>query len=91
MTEICLRYSAASAAGDVVDDLRRLHPVAPPAHPGEDASVVHVPALLWEQALVPEIALGLGGRLTRCRASIREPRCELAAARVNGSSGGVEP
>lgn len=91
MTEICFRYSAASAAKSVVDDLHRLHPVAPPAHTGEDASVVHVPGPLWERALVPEIAVGFGGRLTACRASIREPRCELAVARGKDASGGVEP
>ena len=67
--EICFRYSAPSVAFDVVDELRRLHPVAPQARTGADTSIVHVPAVLWERALVPEVALGLGGRFTTCPGS----------------------
>jgi hypothetical protein len=89
MAEICFRYSAASVAVDVVEDLRRLHPIASAAHPGEDASVVHVPALLWQRALVPEITLGLGGRLTRCLPSARDDaRCELDPTRPSGATTG---
>jgi hypothetical protein len=33
-------------------------------HVGEQPEVLHVPDDLWEQPFVPEIALGMGGRVT---------------------------
>ena len=67
MDEICFRYTARALAEDVVADLRRLHPSSAKPHLGDRRDVVHLPDALWQRALVPEITLGLGGRLTPCR------------------------
>jgi hypothetical protein len=66
MGEICFQYNASTAACNVVADLRQLHPCGAEAHLDDRGDVVHLPDELWRRALVPEIALGMGGRMTAC-------------------------
>ena len=72
MSEICFRYSETDAVDSVAEDLVRLAPNA--GVPFRDATrshVLHVPESLWLRPLVPELALGLGGRLVDC--TVAEP------------------
>jgi len=67
MSEICFRYSHSDAVDSVAEDLVRMAPDA--AAPFRDATrshVLHVPESLWLRPLVPELALGLGGRIVDC-------------------------
>ena len=67
MSEICFRYSDTHVVDSVADDLARVAPDA--GLPFRDATrshVLHVPESLWLRPLVPELALGLGGRLVDC-------------------------
>jgi hypothetical protein len=84
MTEICFYYVAPSVASGVVDDLRRLYPAAE-AHLGHEQQVVHLPDALWARPLVPELAIGSGGRVTACRPAGRHD-CTVEAAQLDGGS-----
>jgi hypothetical protein len=67
MSEICFRYSKTEIVDSVAEDLVRMVPDA--GVPFRDATrshVLHVPESLWLRPLVPELALGLGGRLVDC-------------------------
>lgn len=81
MGEICFRYNAAFVARGVVDDIRRLHPAAAGPHLGgrQAPDVVHLPITLWERPLVPELALGLGGRLVACQPAPDDVSCVAPA------------
>lgn len=67
MSEIRFRYSHTEAVDSVAEDLVRMAPDA--GVPFRDATrshVLHVPESLWLRPLVPELTLGLGGRLVDC-------------------------
>jgi hypothetical protein len=67
MSEICFRYSRTEAVDSIAEDLVRMAPDA--GVPFRDATrshVLHVPESLWLRPLVPELTLGLGGRLVDC-------------------------
>jgi hypothetical protein len=67
MSEICFRYSHTEAVDSIAEDLVRMAPDA--GVPFRDATrshVLHVPESLWLRPLVPELTLGLGGRLVDC-------------------------
>ena len=67
MSEICLRYSETGVVDSVADDLVRLAPDAEiPFRDATRSDVLHVPESVWSRPLVPELALGLGGRLVDC-------------------------
>ena len=68
MDELCFIYPRMAAASGVAEELGELHPGSPPARIAlrDDRAVIHLPAEVWDQRLVPEIVLGLGGRLTPC-------------------------
>jgi hypothetical protein len=68
MDELCFSYPRLTDAAGVADELGELHPGRPRARVDarDDQAVVHLPTEVWDQRLVPEIVLGLGGRLTSC-------------------------
>jgi len=69
MSEICFRYSETGVVDSVADDLVRLAPDAEiPFRDATRSDVLHVPESVWSRPLVPELALGLGGRLVDCMA-----------------------
>ena len=68
MDEVCFRYPQRIEARHPVEHLRGLYHRR--SHPriamrGEQA-IVYPPYVVWAQRLVPELVLGLGGRLTPC-------------------------
>jgi hypothetical protein len=68
MDEVCFIYPRMTAASGVAEDLVGLYPDRPRARVGmrNDRAVIHLATEVWDQALVPELVLGLGGRLTSC-------------------------
>jgi hypothetical protein len=68
MDELCFIYPRRAAATGVAEDLGGLYPDRPRARIGmrNDRAVIHLATEVWDQALVPELVLGLGGRLTSC-------------------------
>ena len=68
MDELCFIYPRMTAASGVAEDLGGLYPDRPRARIGmrDDRAVIHLATEVWDQALVPELVLGLGGRLTSC-------------------------
>lgn len=67
MSEICFRYSETGIVDSVADDLVRLAPDAEiPFRDATRSHVLHVPESVWLRPLVPELTLGLGGRLVDC-------------------------
>lgn len=68
MDELCFIYPRMTVAGGVAEELGALYPERPRARiaPRDDRAVMHLPTEVWDQRLVPEIVLGLGGRLTPC-------------------------
>jgi hypothetical protein len=68
MDELCFIYPRMTAASGVAEDLLGLYPDRPRARIGmrNDRAVIHLATEVWDQALVPELVLGLGGRLTPC-------------------------
>jgi hypothetical protein len=68
MDELCFIYPRETAASSVADELGELHPDRPRARVDarHDSAVVHLATEVWDQRLVPEIVLGLGGRLIAC-------------------------
>jgi hypothetical protein len=77
MSEICFRYPTKSVADAALADLGRLNRVGSMPHVGEQPEVLHVPDDLWEQPFVPEIALGMGGRVTPCKPVSQGRGCAL--------------
>ena len=77
MSEICFRYPTKSVADAALADLGRLNRTGSPAHVGEHPEVLHVPDDLWEQPFVPEIAVGMGGRVTECQPVPESRTCAL--------------
>lgn len=76
MAEICFSFCAAQAAQAIQTELQVAHPNAPAAHcGGPSGAVVHIPAALWVRPLVPEIVLGMGGRLVICQVVPGQPGC----------------
>lgn len=76
MDELCFIYPRMTAASGVADELGELHPGWPRARVDtrDGRAVVHLPTEVWDQRLVPEIVLGLGGRLTACEETTGSPR-----------------
>jgi hypothetical protein len=76
MDELCFIYPRRAAASSVADELGELHPGCPRARVDarDDRAVVHLPTEVWDQRLVPEIVLGLGGRLIACEDMNEYPR-----------------
>jgi hypothetical protein len=67
MSEICFRYGEADLADSVAEDLVRVAPEAGvPFRDATRSAVLHVPDSLWQMPMVPELTLGLGGRLVDC-------------------------
>jgi hypothetical protein len=68
MDELCFRYPRMTDASGLADEIGDLYPDLPRARidPRPDGAVVHLPTDLWDLRLVPELVLGLGGRLTPC-------------------------
>lgn len=71
MDELCFIYPRRAAASNLAEDLGGLYPDRPRARIGmrDDRAVIHLSTEVWDQALVPELVLGLGGRLTSCQES----------------------
>ena len=65
MDELCFIYPRLTVATGVADELGELYPDRPRARTTmrEDRAIVHLPVEVWDQRLVPELVLGLGGRL----------------------------
>jgi len=68
MDGLCFIYPRMTVASGVAEELGALYPDRPRARiaPRDDRAVIHLPAEVWDQRLVPELVLGLGGRLTSC-------------------------
>ena len=67
MDELCFIYPRMTVATGVADELGELYPDRPRARAAsfEGRAVIHLPTEVWDQRLVPELVLGLGGRLAR--------------------------
>ena len=61
MPDVHFRYPSESAATMFVVMTRELYPFGPDAQ--ADGCLVRVPGFLWDRPLVPELAVGLGGRV----------------------------
>lgn len=67
MDEICFRYSRPELVDSVAEELIRLAPDASvPFRDPTRSQVLHIPESLWLRPLLPELILGLGGRLVDC-------------------------
>jgi hypothetical protein len=85
MDEICFWYSRPELVDSVAADLIRLAPDASlPFRDLTRSHVLHVPESLWLQPLLPELILGLGGRLVDCVPA------EPDAAEANSTTDRVE-
>lgn len=65
MDELCFIYPRMTDASGVARELCELYPDRPRTRYGlrADRAVVLLPTEVWDQRLVPELVLGLGGRL----------------------------
>jgi hypothetical protein len=71
MDELCFIYPRITDASGVAEELGGLYPDRPRARIAmrDECAVIHLPAEVWDQRLVPELVLGLGGRLAPCEES----------------------
>ena len=76
MDELCFIYPRMTVASGVADELGELYPDRPRARIAmrDDRAVIHLATEVWDQRLVPELVLGLGGRLTACEDANEYPR-----------------
>jgi hypothetical protein len=72
MDEICFIYPRMTVASGVAEELGELYPGCPRARIAmrDDRAVIHLATEVWDQRLVPELVLGLGGRLAPCEDSL---------------------
>jgi hypothetical protein len=71
MDELCFIYPRITVASGVAEELGELYPDRPTVRVAmrADRAVIHLATEVWDQRLVPELVLGLGGRLAPCEDS----------------------
>jgi hypothetical protein len=71
MDELCFIYPRVTVASGVAEELGELYPDRPRVRVAkrDDRAVIHLATEVWDQRLVPELVLGLGGRLAPCEDS----------------------
>ena len=77
MQTIAFRYANAATATNLCDEVGGLYPrlARPVLTELESGAIVVLPNSLWDMPLVPELAIGLGGRM------VTPPAADLRHAR----------